>query len=205
MKLYIIRHGETVLDQAQIHRDGTPPLSEVGKAQAHAIGERLIDIPIEMIYSSDYLRAYQTAVIIASHIHKPITVSELLREGKRPSEVVGRKYNDREAMEIKQTIIQHLDELNWHYSDEESYYDLQKRVNRFLQNLSGTPYENVAIVTHERIIQMFINCTMYKELKPSVCYQLNQRLRVSHTGVTILQYQKDGECDLLTWNDHHHL
>lgn len=64
--LYIVRHGTTDWNQSgriQGHID--IPLNEAGRAQARLAGQRLATLGATAIYSSDLLRAYETAAIIA--------------------------------------------------------------------------------------------------------------------------------------------
>ena len=63
--LYIVRHGATDWNQSgriQGHMD--IPLNEVGRAQARRAGFRLATVDATVLYSSDLLRAYETAQII---------------------------------------------------------------------------------------------------------------------------------------------
>ena len=61
----LVRHGETqgnLDDKAQGHFDA--PLTELGRRQAKALGERLTETEFDAIYSSDLQRAVDTALAI---------------------------------------------------------------------------------------------------------------------------------------------
>ncbi|CUN64838.1 Alpha-ribazole phosphatase [[Eubacterium] contortum] len=58
MNIYIIRHGETVLN-VQGHVDIT--LNENGKKLATITGEALKDIPFDIVFTSPLCRALDTA------------------------------------------------------------------------------------------------------------------------------------------------
>ena len=65
VRFYIIRHGQTLLnslDRAQGWADS--PLTEAGKQMAADIGQKLKEIDFDAVYTSDMLRAVQTAEII---------------------------------------------------------------------------------------------------------------------------------------------
>lgn len=70
-KLYLARHGQR-LDTVQKHwftsydNEYDPPLSELGLQQARLLGQGLVTEPIDVIISSPYLRALQTAEAIAT-------------------------------------------------------------------------------------------------------------------------------------------
>jgi broad specificity phosphatase PhoE len=79
--LLLARHGETDWNRDgrfQGHAD--PPLNERGRRQAHALAELLADEPIDAIYSSDLLRAQETAQIVATLRGLDVVVDPQLRE-----------------------------------------------------------------------------------------------------------------------------
>ena len=57
MKIYLIRHGRQCSKLCNVNVD----LCEAGFKQAALVGERLMKKRIDKVYSSDYLRALQTA------------------------------------------------------------------------------------------------------------------------------------------------
>ncbi len=65
VRFYIVRHGQTLLnslDRAQGWADS--PLTEVGKQMVADIGQKLKGIDFDAVYTSDMLRAVQTAELI---------------------------------------------------------------------------------------------------------------------------------------------
>jgi broad specificity phosphatase PhoE len=81
-RLYLIRHGETEWNRENRTQGCSKdqPLSEKGLAQAKAVAERFRNNPIDVIYSSDLIRAYCTAKEISNIIGSPIKRTEILRE-----------------------------------------------------------------------------------------------------------------------------
>ena len=76
-----MRHGQTDwnLDQRwQGHAD--PPLNELGRKQARAVAESLAGRPFEALYSSDLLRARETAEIIGRRLGLQVELESALRE-----------------------------------------------------------------------------------------------------------------------------
>lgn len=68
MLIHLVRHGETAFNarrivQGPVHDE---PLSDVGRAQARAVGARFSDTPIAAIYASPLKRARETADEIAT-------------------------------------------------------------------------------------------------------------------------------------------
>ena len=79
--LYIVRHGTTNWNQSgriQGHID--IPLNEVGRAQARLAGRRFEALKPTAIYSSDLLRAYETATIIGQTTGLRVFTQPGLRE-----------------------------------------------------------------------------------------------------------------------------
>lgn len=84
VRFYIVRHGQTLLnrlDRAQGWADS--PLTEMGKQMAADIGYKLSGIDFDAAYTSDMLRAIQTAELILEAGGKngvPIKKDARLRE-----------------------------------------------------------------------------------------------------------------------------
>ena len=70
-RLYLVRHGETVDNAAQILQGQTPgELNENGIHQAEIVRDQMKDAHIDVFISSDLHRSIQTAEIIAAPHHK---------------------------------------------------------------------------------------------------------------------------------------
>ncbi len=65
-ELILIRHGETAWNlERRMQGQTDTPLSDRGRAQAEAVGQRLAHYPFAALYSSDLARAWDTAAAIA--------------------------------------------------------------------------------------------------------------------------------------------
>ncbi len=79
--LILVRHGETDWNRDGIWQGhGDPPLNDVGHRQAMELAERLADVEIDALYSSDLRRAYETAEIIGRAKGLEVHADERLRE-----------------------------------------------------------------------------------------------------------------------------
>ena len=77
----LTRHGET--DWNRDHRwqgHADPSLNELGQAQARELVERLADLPLDAVYSSDLRRARETAEAVAEAKGLQVVTDSLLRE-----------------------------------------------------------------------------------------------------------------------------
>ena len=91
MKVYLIRHGESIGNAKDIHQGQKNdfPLSELGKQQANLLKKRFENLRINAIYSSDLKRARETAEIICNSKNINIILDKRLRE--RDFGVIGNK------------------------------------------------------------------------------------------------------------------
>jgi len=81
-RLILLRHGQStsnVLGVATSALDGYP-LTDLGRHQATAAGEALVESDASQVYSSPVLRARQTAAIVAKRSQLPVTVVDGLEE-----------------------------------------------------------------------------------------------------------------------------
>jgi len=82
-ELWLIRHGQTdwnLTGRWQGQAPYSPGLNAAGRAQALAILEQLPDADFSAIYSSDLLRARQTAGLIAESLGLTVILDPRLRE-----------------------------------------------------------------------------------------------------------------------------
>lgn len=87
MRIYFARHGrsEANILKAISNRGWKHPLTDEGRAQAAALGERLQGEGITQIYCSPVMRAVQTAEIVSQALGLPFTIVEALRENDNGS------------------------------------------------------------------------------------------------------------------------
>ena len=80
-RFLIVRHGETSWNvEGRIQGHSDVRLSDHGEMQARALARRLADAPIDAAYSSDLVRAAETARIILEGRDVALAQTELLRE-----------------------------------------------------------------------------------------------------------------------------
>ncbi len=82
-EFWLVRHGQTewnLTGRWQGQATDAPGLNDTGLAQALTIHEQLKGIEISTIYSSDLLRARQTAELVAQPLGLSVTLEPRLRE-----------------------------------------------------------------------------------------------------------------------------
>lgn len=79
--LLLARHGESDWNQSKRWQGfADRPLTELGRQQAAALAERLEETELDAVYSSDLLRARETAEIVARSKGQTIQMTPELRE-----------------------------------------------------------------------------------------------------------------------------
>jgi broad specificity phosphatase PhoE len=79
--LLLARHGETDWNRDRIWQGHSDmPLNDAGRAQAHALAEELANESFDAVYSSDLVRAHETARIVAERHGLDVTAVPDLRE-----------------------------------------------------------------------------------------------------------------------------
>ena len=81
LRLLLIRHAQTVWNRDRRYQGWQDsPLSEVGRAQAEAVGRALSSEPLKAVYSSTLGRARETAEAIAAFHGLPVHADDAFRE-----------------------------------------------------------------------------------------------------------------------------
>ncbi len=82
VEVYFVRHGDALpgAEEVTLGDYDAQALSELGRAQARAVANRMREVKPAAIYSSPTGRAYQTAQAIAEALALPVVVEPELRE-----------------------------------------------------------------------------------------------------------------------------
>lgn len=211
---HFVRHGESENNVGTICATPESPLTARGLAQSYALAHRIsAAFKPEVVISSPYKRARQTAGIIAEALNTPIEVSELFSERRRPSVQTGRPKSDPEILRINEEIRRNFHLPNWRHSDEENFDELKKRGLDSLQYLESRPENNLLVVTHGITLRLLIGCAISGEsLTGEECERFIRALRMEKTGIVTLvindNLREEGAAakwQLWRWNDYAHL
>jgi len=91
VSILLIRHGETSANAARVVQRPDAPLSERGLAQAQRLAERLVQVGVAAIVSSDHARARVTAERVQAATGAPLELWPELCE-RNFGELRGRSY-----------------------------------------------------------------------------------------------------------------
>lgn len=150
MKLILVRHGETFENIRKISQGHmNSQLSPLGVEQSKKIAQRLKDVPLDVVFTSDLDRASHTCREIVK-FHENITVIEtsILREQAK-GVFEGKTKEERNKLLANETGPQGAPYHEWHPKDGERLVDVWDKVIPFIENIkqkySG---KNVLIVSH---------------------------------------------------------
>jgi probable phosphoglycerate mutase len=145
--ILLARHGETDWNSErrwQGHAD--QPLNEVGRAQALELADTLAGRAIDVVYSSDLVRAHETALIVADRLGLPVEVDAELREVD-VGDWSGRVHTELEDLDPEG--YRRWQEGGKGWSGGESYEEMGERVVAAVLRLAARhPGQTVLVVTH---------------------------------------------------------
>lgn len=148
-RLYLIRHGQSAGNaEGRFGGHGPTPLSELGKQQAEKTAKVLAKEGINAIYTSDLLRAVQTAEPLAKLLNLPIHKTAAFRE-RNVGVLQGLTFD--ESKERYPRDYYALINRNIHHviTEGESYRHLLRRITTELRNiLRNHQRERIAIFSH---------------------------------------------------------
>ncbi|HKC74421.1 MAG TPA: histidine phosphatase family protein [Chloroflexota bacterium] len=206
MHVYFVRHAESQYNALDRHQVASIGLSELGIKQAEDVGQRLSTKKIDVIMSSPYERARQTAEFVSAAVQKPVELNALLTEIKRPSVIEGRQHDDPEAVRIRRTILDNFHDPAWRYADEETFFDVKDRAVRCIEFITCLDKGNVLLVTHGGTMGMIIAVMLHgKELEVRDFLKLQDFLHADNASITLCDYTNGKTWKLITWNDCAHL
>lgn len=160
MNLYLIRHGRQSSRLCNVNVN----LSEAGFRQARLTGERLALKKIDALYSSDLIRAVETA----EEANKLWNVPHLIRPELREI-----SFGDMEGMTDEAIAVtfeefkkeQARMEKDLPYPGGECAADVIKRAMPVFEEIASSGFQNVAVVTHGGVIRTMVAAFLHMEPK----------------------------------------
>jgi len=193
MRIYFSRHGESQANRMHeiSNRGLCHPLTRTGRAQAHALAERLRETPVSYIYSSPTLRALETTIILANQLEVDYEVVDALREFDC-GEAEGR--NDEAAWAQWHAVVDAW--LNHADYDQcipggESFNDLRRRFVPFIQGLVRRYYDtdtSLLCLAHGGLY-----LAMLPQVLVNVDHELIARLHIRYTSRIACEPRPDGQ------------
>ncbi len=155
MLIFILRHGQSVMNaQGRLPLDDTP-LTDKGRGQARKNAQYLTDKQVELIFSSTKTRAHQTAEIIAEKTKCEIVLRDPLKDYNFGI-LCGREKDgaDEEAKRIMAEWAK--DKINYRIEGGENYHDLKARVVPIVNEILSSGKKVAAVVSHLYVNRIII-------------------------------------------------
>lgn len=237
-EILLFRHVQSVTNQTETYQagdqmQGDPPTQE-GYRQIDAIAQRCAGMPIEVVVSSPYTRAYKTAegiqraadprtiggsILIPVYTHGGIEIRTiddpnldsgdgLLREIDLPSILEGKAFNDPAAVAVQDEIKKLR--FDGHYMDEENIPDLWERAEDIWKFLERRPEKLMAVVSHGGIIKVMLARLLFDGVQGLT---IRQKLEVydnfiKHTWMdngSVISIRQEGDTGKWLIGDNAHL
>ena len=183
-EIILIRHGETEWNsQKRMQGHSNSDLSSVGQAQIQALGQWMKNVPFDLIYSSDSLRAKQTAEAITQFSGHELQFDQRLREKNLG---VFEGLTSEEARERHPEVFRLFKTAGSKYviDEGESTQQLQDRALEIVNEIRiKHPEEHVLLVTHGGFIRVVMKHSLGLSLETPT------RFLIRNTGVFRLVWE----------------
>ncbi len=183
--IYLIRHGETDWNLEQKYQGQQDiPLNSTGIKQAQLIAESLNDHHFSSLYSSDLMRAFQTAQEIEKKVKLPIYTHPALREINQ---------GEWEGKFIKDVLAASGDEVRAVYQNPytsrkpggESIAEVAERMYAYLDHLAEKHHQQTIIVVSHGLAIATVLCRV-RDLPLEMAIQNIPE----NTGVEVVEWLK---------------
>lgn len=149
MNIYLIRHGRQDSRLCNVDVE----LSPEGREQAELVGQRLKSYGIEAVYSSNLIRAVETADIINTYLKQPRFYDDRLKEadfgGMTGMDNMALREKYKEFLAKRATMTEDVP-----YPDGgENCQMVFDRAFAAISEIAQMDYENVCVVTHGGVIR----------------------------------------------------
>ena len=198
-RIIAIRHGETAWNVAtRIQGQLDIGLNQVGRWQASQLARALADEPLQAIYSSDLLRAWDTAISVGDAVNTPVQTVNALRErgfgvfeGKT-FEQIGKMWPDQAQRWRKRDPA---------FSPEggESLIEFRDRIVTAVNQLAAAHTgAQIALVAHGGVMDVLYRAATRQEIQAPRTWDLG------NATINRLLWTPEG-LSIVGWGDKHHL
>lgn len=151
MRIYLIRHGRQNSPLCNVN----VPLASEGRRQAELLAERLSSVPIKAVWSSDLIRAVETAEIAGGIWNTPHVIRPGIREISF-GDMEG--LSDEEIAEKFGTFLAEKKKMERDipYPGGECAEEVVQRALPVLMEITRQDYDHVAVVTHGGVIRSLL-------------------------------------------------
>lgn len=197
VNLYLIRHGRQNSTLCNVDVE----LSEAGRLQAGLLRERLQNYSIDALYSSDLIRAKQTAEIVNEALMLPHIIREELCEisfGLLTGQ--SEDYIDEHFADFKAEQKKLMEDIP--YPGGENGTSVYERAMPVIQEIVQSGKQNIVVVTHGGTIRVLLAALFGRNQARRFLFGVS----LVNTGITQLVYNPQYDRFYLErFNDYAHL
>ncbi|HRZ87760.1 MAG TPA: alpha-ribazole phosphatase [bacterium] len=194
MRLYLVRHGETVgTVKKKYHGHTDVPLDAVGFAQVRRLGAHLRKVRFEAAYVSDLLRCRQTAQAVIGRRKIPVQFRKGLRE-IHFGDWEGKSFLEMQSADVALFEKWVHDLPNFTMPGGESTRAMEERITREIERIVKRHREgNVLVVSHGGPIRVALCSAL------TISMQHFWRMSVDTASVSVVECA-DGFCTVKLLN-----
>lgn len=198
-RIVAVRHGQTAWNaDARIQGHTDIALDAVGHDQALRVAAALGEEPLQAVYSSDLLRARQTAAPLADRVGLPLRIDAGLRE-RGFGEFEGLSFAQIEARWPEQAAAWRRRDPDFGARGGEVLRDFRARIVDAVARLASAHRgEQIVLVTHGGVLDL-----LYREAA-RVALDAPRTWQVANAGINRLLHTGEG-LTLIAWADTAHL
>ena len=184
-EIILIRHGETEWNsQLRMQGHSNSALSEVGRGQIQALGEWMKNVSFDHIYSSDSLRARQTAEAITQYSGDTLQFDQRIRE-KNLGVFEGLTSIEARERHPEIYLLFKTGGANYVIDEGESTQQVLDRALEFIEEIRlRHPEQRVVMVTHGGVVRVLMKHTLGISLDAPTSFL------IKNTGIFRLVWNK---------------
>ena len=192
MRLFLVRHGQTHANVSRQLDTAVPglDLTDEGREQARALAERLAGEDLGAIYTSDLVRAQQTAAPLAEALGLEVVVLPGLREIQA---------GDYEMSTDWQPFIDAV--VRWHEDPEHAIpggdtgVSFMTRYDAAIRQIAADGHESALAVSHGAAMRVWCGVSLH------LSREFLEGRRLENTLVVTMEGDPDAGWRLLAWGD----
>ena len=211
MKVFLVRHAKTAVKEEPKVRRQAPesPLGKEGVKQAELLGNRLQREKIDLVFSSKWERAKQTAEQVAKKIGKKTELFEGIHEKVQHPDLSGADLSSEIHLQYVAEKERFGHDLDWKFRGQgESLREIIDRAIKFQHHIINNHLnQKVLVVSHGIFLECFVTVALLGEnYDDDSFYKFARGLSFKNTGITLMEYELEkNRWQLRYLNDHLHL
>ena len=198
-RIIALRHGETAWNvDTRIQGKLDIELNETGRWQARRAANALASEVIDAVYSSDLLRAWDTACMIANATCQSVQAVQALRE-RGFGIFEGKTFTEIEATWPEQTLLWRQRDPLWKPEGGESLQELRERIELSISTLAERHQgQQIVLVAHGGVLDVLYRLATRQDLQAPRSWNLG------NATINRLLWTPEG-LSLVGWADTQHL